>query len=448
VCHRLALIVTDAHKGSESCDQVIPDECLELLTDTFNYFSKSTKRKKKLREFLATINERIKENRRVALIAGRRPPVDVERRNPAEALENVLMLLEEHHKLPRRIVMTRWLSSMDAVKVMVTSRETYKNFFEHETSEPGKGIFDRLWDNFIFAWYYCLLDVLPVLTGMNVLFQASLPLPHLLYPKISSAKQTLIGMVGTGNVLRTEIMPVEAVNEETSFGAYANKYMDVEGWSFTDLEKIDVKRDWHKLYVHCLNEIDRRFPPENMVVFKLFQVLDPSVVHGPTRRQLIGTEDLAVAVTELLSVFEIPLHLSLSSKYTIEDMKNAFTAFRSSEACAGIWQAHVGRSVPFDNKVVYDYYRALLQLPEVAAWAFACLFLLIFPTGNAVAERGFSAMGAVHSKQRSEMSHEQVWAHMMIQFNGPQLSEYAKKIDMESRVPNWWGHVGTSNYNN
>ncbi len=70
----------------------------------------------------------------------------------------------------------------------------------------------------------------------------------------------------------------------------------------------------------------------------------------------------------------------------------------------------------------------------MAAWAFACLFLPIFPTGNAVAERGFSAMGAVHSKQRSEMGHEQVWAHMMIQFNGhfywvnkllgPLLSEY------------------------
>ncbi len=144
MCHRLALIVTDAHKGSETCDQVIPDECLELLTDTFNYFSKSTKRKNKLREFLATINERMKENRRVALMEGRRPPVDIERRNPAEALENVLKLLEEQHKLPRRIVMTRWLSSTDAVKVMATSRETYKNFFEHETSEPGKAIFDQL----------------------------------------------------------------------------------------------------------------------------------------------------------------------------------------------------------------------------------------------------------------------------------------------------------------
>ena len=129
----------------------------------------------------------------------------------ASTMQKVLMLLEENHKLPRRIVMTRWLSSMDAVKVMATSRETYKNFFEHETSEPGQAIYDELWNNFIFAWYYCLLDVLPVLTGMNVLFQASLPLPHLLYPKIGSAKQTLIGMVGTGNVLRTEIMPAEAV---------------------------------------------------------------------------------------------------------------------------------------------------------------------------------------------------------------------------------------------
>ncbi len=77
-------------------------------------------------EFLATINERIKENRRVALRDGRRPPVDIERRNQAEALENVLklLLLEVQHKLPRWIVMTRWLSSMDAVKVMATGRET------------------------------------------------------------------------------------------------------------------------------------------------------------------------------------------------------------------------------------------------------------------------------------------------------------------------------------
>jgi hypothetical protein len=36
------------------------------------------------------------------------------------------------------------------------------------------------------------------------------------------------------------------------------------------------------------------------------------------------------------------------------------------------------------------------------------------------------------------MGHEQVWAHVMVNFNGPKLSEYANKIDVESKVPNWY----------
>ncbi len=48
-------------------------------------------------------------------------------------------------------------------------------------------------------------------------------------------------MVGT--VMETEIMPVKAVNEDTSFGAYVNKYMDVL-----------LVEGWHKLYVHALLE--------------------------------------------------------------------------------------------------------------------------------------------------------------------------------------------------
>ena len=40
VCHRLALIVTDAFKGTQDIVQVVPNECLELLTAVFNYFEK------------------------------------------------------------------------------------------------------------------------------------------------------------------------------------------------------------------------------------------------------------------------------------------------------------------------------------------------------------------------------------------------------------------------
>jgi hypothetical protein len=36
---------------------------------------------------------------------------------------------------------------------------------------------------------------------------------------------------------------------------------------------------------------------------------------------------------------------------------------------------------------------------------------------------------------------------MVIQYNGPTLAAYAEKLDVESRIPNWWGHVNHSNYN-
>jgi hypothetical protein len=85
---------------------------------------------------------------------------------------------------------------------------------------------------------------------------------------------------------------------------------------------------------------------------------------------------------------------------------------------------------------------------DIDPWAFTCLFLLIYPTVNAIAERGFSAMGATYTKTRSDLSHEQVWAHMMVQFNGPSLPAYAQMLNADSIAPNWWGHVGHSNYNN
>ena len=165
----------------------------------------------------------------------------------------------------------------------------------------------------------------------------------------------------------------------------------------------------------------------------------PDADKRETRRRF---ESLASAASDLLSIFEIPIHLSLSAKYSVEEIKNSFTAFRSSDVCADIWKTTVARygGVSFDHTVVYTYYRSLMGMPDLEPWAFACLFLLIFPRGTlAIAERGFSAMGATHTKTRSQLSHEQVWAHMIVQFNGR---------NTESMVPNWWGHVAHCNYNN
>ncbi len=83
-----------------------------------------------------------------------------------------------------------------------------------------------------------------------------------------------------------------------------------------------------------------QFPPENMTMFRLMQVLDPSTVHGPTRR--------SEAVRELLLLFELPWHMP--GKVTPEEVANSFTAFRSSEASAEIWDSYVRRQ-PRDSSI-------------------------------------------------------------------------------------------------
>ncbi len=70
-----------------------------------------------------------------------------------------------------------------------------------------------------------------------------------------------------------------------------------------------------------------------------------------------------------------------------------------------------------------------MQIPGLkpwAPWALFALFVLVFPIGNAISERGFSAMGAAHSKLRSELSHAQVFAHLMLMigFNGPSVPDF------------------------
>ncbi len=50
-----------------------------------------------------------------------------------------------------------------------------------------------------------------------------------------------------------------------------------------------------------------------------------------------------------------------------------------------------------------------------------------------MSERGFSAMKATHSKERSALSHEQTLSNMVIEYNGPSVFEFAASIDKESR---------------
>ena len=451
VCHRLALVLTDAIKGSRSCAKVIPNNVIDLMTMLYEYFSRSPPRKKAIREFINVENEANRQARLRVQAEHRRPAPVRDQRNPVDELERVMALLEERHKLPRKIILTRWLSCAEAVRVILQSRDVYTVFFNNETTDKAQEILDLLEDSSVMAWYACMQDVLPVLTGLNILFQSSLPQPHLLYSKIQTAKATLINMVGRGEV-RTNMIPLASITINTSFGAFTNKFIRDHsgeapitgtGTRLHPEHVLQLKRSFYKLYAHCLKQIDSRFPPENMECFKQMQVIDPSVVHGPLRRHQVGTDDLAVIVGKLLHTFEVPLHVSgFSSK---EEINNCFTIFRASEECSDLWRdMNHGDE---DSNLIYAYYKQLLQqIPHLKPWAMFALFLLVFPTGNSISERGFSAMGAAHSKQRSEMGPNQVFAHLMIGFNGPSVTEFAQVLDIESRQPNWPLYIPPTNF--
>jgi hypothetical protein len=151
-------------------------------------------------------------------------------------------------------------------------------------------------------------------------------------------------MVGTGTVC-PKIIPIASVDRNTSFSAFTNKFIRDHssdatitgtGGRLTRGEVIALKKEFYTLHAHCLEQIDARFPPDNIQCFKLMQVLGPTVVHGPLRRNQIGNDDLTVVVANLVKMFEVPLHAA--GCVSPEAVKNSFILFRASDVCSDSWK--------------------------------------------------------------------------------------------------------------
>ncbi len=136
------------------------DNVIDLLNGLYNYFARSAARKKGMRELIKFENE---YNKRQATQRLQREPNRIHdlpnlvRRNPVEDLEEVMDMLIERHKLPRRIVLTRWPSCADAVRVVLNCRVVYINYFSNENNENAQDILEMLENSSIFAWYACMM---------------------------------------------------------------------------------------------------------------------------------------------------------------------------------------------------------------------------------------------------------------------------------------------------
>jgi hypothetical protein len=210
--------------------ELVPLEVVLLLRKTYEYFCKSGMRKRNLKRFVKEVNEEKKTAAAAGRDGGGGPVQD-----PDDELHRILRLECARAELPKKVVLTRWLGCELCINVMIGARAAYVRYFEWESElKPNEArdaektkpklIRDQLRDNKIFVWFYFLADVIPILTRMNVLFQATLPLPYLLYEKVEGAKAELRFMVGQEP--RDEMMGTAEMDFDTCFGPATESFLN------------------------------------------------------------------------------------------------------------------------------------------------------------------------------------------------------------------------------
>ena len=312
--------------------------------------------------------------------------------------------------------------------------------------ERAKWLRDKLNDNELFVWFYFLADVIPILTRMNILFQATLPLPHLLYEKVSGAKNEIRLMIGQEP--RDKLIPDHEVNAETRFGPAVESFLSgcqtgrqkygERGGVLGRSKVLALKMKMYLCAHYMLENLGERFPNEDLKVYELLRVVDPRL----RRRPRLSEKTHADCVKDLLHVFEIPLNGVVDPTKVIR----SHAAFMSSPAVGDLTpQCFVlDENGNHDEAKIYDFYYELYKLGgDTIEWCKFALFCLIIATGNAISERGFSAMSAVHGKSRSELGLPQVLASMLAAFNGKSYEDFFQQINRESYKEGrkWWGYI-------
>ncbi len=127
-----------------------------------------------------------------------------------------------------------------------------------------------------------------------------------------------------------------------------------------------------------------------------------------------------------------------------ENIKKSFTVFRVSDICANVWKETQNQEgpdkqdKPSDHSFIYSHYRALMHMPDIKPWTLFALFVqsslqvMLFQRG---ALQRWELL-ILSSIMRHEMAHEQVFANLIIGFNGPSVPEFAARSDIENRQHN------------
>jgi hypothetical protein len=100
----------------------------------------------------------------------------------------------------------------------------------------------------------------------------------------------------------------------------------------------------------------------------------------------------------------MPMHGFIEPKKFLQSHSAFITSVSAADILGQCFVLGANGNHAEEQKQIYEYYYELAKLGGgTYEWCKFSLFCLIVATGNAISERGFSAMAAVHGKSRSEL---------------------------------------------
>ena len=362
VAHRFALCTSQA---AQSIDQL--QEYKTVLTNLFYYFKSSSVRSAKLQDI-------------------------------QEAFDLDPIKVKEIHDI-------RWFSFFSVLESVYRSWQALVAYFEScERSKDPKasGLFKQVTQFKFVAFTWCLMDIIPITTHMNLVFQ----------------KEDLdISLVRT--VIRSGIEQLEELKSDITKGHYHSELTELlqaEGKDKAYLKGqliVNVSKQ-EKLVHSCMIEfisnlisnMKDRFPDEDVSVLSAFHVLAMRDISFIPRTDLpkYGEDKLQVLcnhyspqfidAAETKKEFRLLVPLVLDQKYP----RDKFQV---------LWQIIAANH--------HDSFPNLLKLAQVA---------LILPVHTAQCERGFSTQNLIKSAHRNRLQEKSLNELMMISLEGPSVREY------------------------
>ena len=373
VAHRLALC------SSQAADEIpYMKKHQETLTSIFYHFKKSAVRTSKVMEIQGV-------------------------------LDNPILKYKEIHAV-------RWFSCYSALETVFRTWGALVTYFEQDMvkDSKSKGYVKTLTEYRFVATTYLLMDVIPILTALCLIFQKD-------DLDISLVQATVQGTISRLTALLTRKGPYEEEFTKAEATEEGGKFK-VKGHSVSvnQLQKTWFGTMKTNFIQALLDNLEKRFPRDSTEVVEALSVLAMRTLTFVPAQELpeFGNDKLEI-LTQHFGTRKTD-----SDGSEVEPLVDA-------EAVKSEWailkQVVLQQKYPRDKlstlwKLIYTYHRDVFpNLLKLAAVA------LVLPVQTAVCERGFSAQNMIKVSARNRLSAKRLDTLMLISTEGPELSEFSFK---------------------